>query len=297
MSEPSPDRAAGAQPRDTDPAAETAQPAIRMDGVSVVRGGVTILDGVHWNVPRGGSCAVLGPNGSGKTTLMRVVTGFMWPTRGTVDVLGERFGRTDIRKLRKRVAVVDPAERFAVDANLSALKAVLTGFFGSLNLYDRPSEAQTARAEHLLKTVGLVHRRDHRFGLLSTGERRRCLLARALVDIPEVLILDEPTAGLDLQGRERVLATIEQLRQLHPELTVIMVTHHVEELSPRTDQVMLLSEGRIAASGPPDRVITPERLSEVFGCKVFVQKRSGRWWLEVLPEAWLDLLRDEQPEP
>jgi iron complex transport system ATP-binding protein len=255
---------------------------------------VEILRDIDWTLPRGSACAVLGPNGSGKTTLMRVITGFMWPTTGTVEVLGRRLGATDVRELRRHVSVVDPSDRFGVDPDLRVVEAVLTGFFGSLGLYEQTTQEQVAEAERLIRSVGLAHRRDHRFGLLSTGEQRRCLLARALVRLPEVLILDEPTAGLDVSGREHVLATIEQLRRLHPSLTVLMVTHHVEEISPRTDRVMLLSGGRIAGLGRPEQVLSPELLSGVFGCKVFVQKRSGRWWLEVLPEAWLELLRERE---
>ncbi|MBI1371925.1 MAG: ATP-binding cassette domain-containing protein [Phycisphaera sp.] len=263
--------------------------AVRMAGVSVRRGDVHILEGVEWTVPRGSSVAVLGPNGSGKTTLMRTITGFMWPTTGTVDVLGRRLGRTDVRELRRYIGVVDPSERFGVDEDLTTLDAVLTGYFATLNLYDEATAEQRAHAEHLLDTVGLSHRRTQRIRVLSTGEKRRALLARALVRLPELLILDEPTAGLDVSGRERVLATIEQLRAMHPELTVFMITHHVEEISPSTDQVLLLRRGRVAAVGRPDHVITPETLSDVLGCKVYVQKRAGRFWLEVLPEAWLDL--------
>ena len=266
--------------------------AVQMTGVTVTRGQTRILRGVDWTLPVGSDCVVLGPNGSGKSTLMRLITGYMWPTTGTVDVLGHRLGRVDVRELRRHIAVVDPAERFGVDYDLPAIDAVLTGYFGSLSLYDQVAPQQREHAHHLLDTVGLGHRQHHRFGLLSTGEQRRTLLARALVHLPRLIILDEPTAGLDLSGRERVLATIAQLRRLHPELTVILVTHHVEEISPRTEQVILLRDGQIVAAGKPDAVITPERLSETFGCKVFVQKRSGRWWLEVLPEAWLDLLRE-----
>lgn len=264
-----------------------------MRNVSVRRGEITILDNVDWTLPIGASCAILGPNGSGKTTLMRVVTGFMWATTGSVDILGNRLGQTDVRQLRREVSVVDPAAMFGVDEELSARDAVLTGCFGTLGLYDTPTPDQIEHADHLLITVGLAHRRDQRLGVMSTGEKRRALLARALIHLPRMLILDEPTAGLDVAGRERVLATVETLRKLHPDLTVIMVTHHVEELSPRTDQVLLLSAGRIAAVGRPEHTITPERLTSVFGCRVFVQRRSGRWWLEVLPEAWLDFAADQ----
>ncbi len=267
--------------------------AVEMSQVSVTRGQVEILRGVDWSLPHGARCVVLGPNGSGKTTLMRVITGYMWPTAGTVRVLGETLGQTDMRLLRRRISVVDPSEQFGVDLELSALDAVLTGYFGTIGLYETVTDEQRRRAAHLLQSVGLAHRQNQKAGLLSTGERRRCLMARALVHLPDLLILDEPTAGLDINGRERVLATIDRLQKVHPGLTVIMVTHHVEEISPTTHQVVLIGDGRITACGRPEQVISPESLSKAFACKVFVQRRSGRWWLEVLPEAWLDLLREE----
>ncbi|MEM6505670.1 MAG: cobalamin/Fe3+-siderophore ABC transporter ATP-binding protein, partial [Planctomycetota bacterium] len=120
--------------------------------------------------------------------------------------------------------------------------------------------------------------------------QRRALIARALVHRPELLILDEPTAGLDLRGREQVLATIEQLLSQPDAPALLMITHHVEELSPRTSQVLLMKEGRFVAAGQPDQVINPETLSSVYGCKVYVKKSNGRFWVEVLPEAWLDLV-------
>ncbi len=265
--------------------------AIDVRDVTVVRQGTTILDGIHWSVPKGGCVAVLGANGSGKTTLMRVVTGYEWVTRGTVDVLGRRLGRTDVRELRTHMSIVNPAERFGVDGALTTLDAALTGYFGSLSLYDQPTNTQRDHAEHLLKTVGLGHRLTHRYHLLSTGEQRRCLLARAMVRIPEILILDEPTAGLDVYAREHLLATIDQLHRSEHPPTIIMVTHHVEEISPTTQQVVLLRGGRVMAMGKLAEVVTPELLSQAMGCKVFVQKRSGRYWLEVLPEAWVELLK------
>ncbi len=271
-------------------------PAIAIRNLHVRRGQTHILQDFNWTLPRGSLGVILGPNGSGKSTLLRVLRGQAWPTGGEIEVLGEKFGAYDWRQMRKRLAVVDPTERFTVDGRVHAIDAVLTGFFSTLWLYDEPTQAQRDRAEHLLEAVGLAHRRDHAFGVLSTGEQRRCLLARALVDVPEILALDEPTAGLDLSGRERLLATVQQLRADHPELTVVLITHHVEEIAPDTDQLLMLSEGRVAACGHPDQLITPERMSEVFGCKVFIQKRSGRWSLEVLPEAWLELLRDGKSE-
>lgn len=274
---------------------ESKSPAIQMRDVSVVRSGVTILADINWAVPRGHYVALLGPNGSGKTTLTRVMTGFMWPSSGEVSVLDRTLGHTDVRELRQHIAIVDPSERFGVDGSMTTDQVVLTGFFATLYLYETGTREQIERAQMLLDTVGLSHRREHRFATLSTGEQRRCLLARALVETPPVLILDEPTSGLDIYAREHLLATIEQLRQ-HPDPpTIVMVTHHVEEISPDADQVLLLKQGRIAAQGTPAHVISPESLTDVFGCRVYVQKRSGRYWLEVLPEAWVELLDGRPP--
>ena len=177
-----------------------------------------------------------------------------------------------------------------VDAALPTTLAVCTGYFASVGLYERPTEEQIEHARQLLKNVGLGHRLDHKLGKLSTGEQRRALIARALVHKPELLILDEPTAGLDLRAREEVLATIEKLLSNAVAPAILIITHHVEELSPRTSQVLLMKHGRFVAAGEPDQVINPETLSDVYGCKVFVKRSNGRFWLEVLPEAWLDLV-------
>ncbi len=275
-------------------------PAVEIVGVRVVRQGKAILDSVSVTIPAGSCTAILGPNGCGKTSLTRVITGHMFPAEGQVRVLGSVMGQTDVRQLRRRIAVVNPSVDAGgghdygavVDAELSALEATLTGYFGTVGLYDPPTAAQREHAAFLLQRVGLGGHEAQPFGLLSTGEKRRCLIARALVQTPELLILDEPTAGLDLRGREQVLATIEMLlaKPQSPPVTVLMITHHVEELSPRTSRVMLMRAGRITHAGRPADVITPESLTATFGCKVFVRRLHGRYWLEVLPETWLDLI-------
>lgn len=270
--------------------------AIQADNVEVTRHNTPILRGVSCAIPKGTCAAILGPNGSGKTTFTRTLTAQVFVTSGSVVVLGETIGKTDVRALRKRIGVVNPTAGYAgaatVDDELSAHEAVLTGFFGTIGLYEKITDEQHTIADQSLDRVGLSHRREYRFSVLSTGEQRRCLIARALVGNPELLILDEPTAGMDIAGREQVLATIEQLLSLPGAPTVLMITHHVEELSPRTEQVMLMRDGMITACGSPDDVITPENLTQLYGCKVYVHKRHGRFWLEVLPEAWLDLIRN-----
>ncbi|XAM01013.1 ATP-binding cassette domain-containing protein [Phycisphaeraceae bacterium D3-23] len=273
-------------------------PAIEARDLVLRRGTTTILDRVCCTIPRGQAAAILGPNGCGKTTFARLLVGQLFPTAGALTVLGQTLGQTDIRALRKRVGLVNPTTDAGsahvtgavVDASLSTTDAVCTGYFATVGLYDRPSKPQREHARHLLTSVGLAHRLDHTLGTLSTGEQRRALIARALVHTPELLILDEPTAGLDLRGREQVLATVDRLLASPAPPAVLMITHHVEELPKQTAQVFLMQQGQFVAQGPPEAVLTPEQLSAVFGCKVFVQQRHGRYWLEVLPEAWLDLV-------
>ena len=272
--------------------------AIDCENLTVRRGTTTILDGLSCQIKRGQSAAILGPNGCGKTTFTRCLTGTMFATQGRLTILDQTLGQTNVLALRKRIGLVNPTtdNNFAhvtgavVDAALPTTLAVCTGYFASVGLYDRPTEEQIEHARQLLRSVGLGHRLDHPLGKLSTGEQRRALVARALVHKPELLILDEPTAGLDLRAREQILATIEQLLSQPDAPAVLMITHHVEELSPSTAQVLLMKEGRFVAAGEPDQVINPETLSDVYGCKVYVKKSNGRFWLEVLPEAWLDLV-------
>jgi iron complex transport system ATP-binding protein len=272
--------------------------AIELRNVSVRRGDTLILRDVSWSVPAGACAAVLGPNGAGKSTLTRILACHLWPTTGEVRVAGGTFGKSSLPDLRKHIRLVQPAGPYDVDPQLTAHEAVLTGYFGSIGLYDAVTDEMRGRATELLGHVGLAHVASHTYATLSSGERVRSLIARALALRPRLLLLDEPTAGLDLLAREQVLATVQRLiepagrdARQHEPPTVLMITHHVEELPPVTSHVLLLSEGQVAASGTPEQVLRADVLSRVYRCPLEVRRQGGRFYVEVHPAAWEDLLK------
>lgn len=265
--------------------------AIDLKDITLVRGETTILRDVCWQVPQGACAAILGPNGSGKSTLTRILACHYWPTQGNVSILGGAFGETNLLEARKEIRLVQAAGPYDVEPSLTAREVVLTGFFSSIGLYDPVTPEMEAEADRLLKLVGLSHVTTHTYATMSSGERVRSLIARALAIKPKLLLLDEPTNGLDLLAREQVLATVELMFQNDPNPpTVVMITHHVEELPPATSQILLLDEGRVAASGPPSEVLRSDVLSRVYHCPLEVRHSNGRYRIEVHPDAWAALL-------
>ena len=239
--------------------------------------------------------AVLGPNGSGKSTLTRILALHLWPTEGEVSVLGNRMGDANLPEVRRHVRLVQPAGPYDVDPQLTAREVVLTGEFGTIGLYDAVTPKMEVESNRLLASVGLSHVADHVYATLSSGERVRSLIARALMRRPALLLLDEPTAGLDLLAREQVLGVVQRMFEPRPgeppPPATVLVTHHVEELPPATREVLLLSEGRVAARGTPDQVIRSDVLEAVYGCPLEVRRSNGRFYVEVHPRAWEGLLR------
>lgn len=265
--------------------------AIVARGVGVQRDHRWILKDVDWRVPTGSCVAVLGPNGSGKSSLARVVAGYLWPSEGTVAVLGETFGSVNLHELRESLRLVQPFGQIEPGSEMTALQVAQTGAFGTVELYSEPPAELRAEAERLLGVVGLRSVMRHPYRTLSNGERIRCLIARALVRKPRLLLLDEPTAALDLLAREQVLATIQSLYRgdVDPP-TVVLITHHLEELPPVVSEVTLLDEGKVAASGPPDAVLRADLLSAVYRCPLEVVQSEGRYYSRVSPGAWDGLL-------
>lgn len=261
---------------------------VKVDCAGVMRSHRWILQGASWELPAGSLSAVLGPNGSGKSTLARLMAGQIWPTRG--EVLLRTNGAYEPAAVAKRlVRTVQPSAPLDFDPSLTAAQIVLTGFFGTLGIYDRPTPTMRRRAAALLDTIGLGAVGDSPYGIMSTGEKVRTLIARAMAVRPRLLILDEPTSGVDLLARERVLATIRRLLRTSRGTAVLLITHHVEELPPETQQVLVLAGGVVIAQGTPADVLTGDVLSKAYGVAVEVHRHHGRYYTTVHPTAWRDL--------
>jgi iron complex transport system ATP-binding protein len=260
-------------------AAAPSSPVLALSGVTVRRDGVPILDDVDWRVCPGDRWVILGPNGSGKTTLLQVAGARLWPTAGTVEVLGERLGRVDVRTLRPRVALVSGSVTRQLRTDVTAREVVASGRHGALETWWNTYSAEDwEKADQLLARGGVAELGDRSFGVISEGERQQVLLARALMSKPEVILLDEPFAGLDLGARERLLTHLAGLAADAASPPLVLVTHHCEEIPPGFTHAGLVSGGQLLATGPLEEVITSEKVTACFGVPVTVGTDDGRWW-------------------
>jgi iron complex transport system ATP-binding protein len=251
---------------------------LRLAGVSVRRSGRTILGPIDWAVGDAERWVVVGPNGSGKTTLVHVASTYLWPTTGSVEVLGETIGRVDARELRRKVGYAGAGLESAIDPGLTALDIVVTARHAALApWWHTYTDADRDRAVGLLEEIGAGGLRDHAFGTLSTGEKRRVQIARALMPDPDLLILDEPGASLDLGARETLVRDLGRLAARSSPRGLVLVTHHVEEIPPGFGHALVLGDGRAVASGPIRASLTSASLTEAFGLPIEVERRNGRF--------------------
>jgi iron complex transport system ATP-binding protein len=251
---------------------------LSMKGVTVVRDGATLLADIDWVVEEGERWALLGPNGAGKTTLLAVASASLFPSSGSVVLLGERFGEVNLGELRTRVGLSSSSLNDRVPPQERAVDVVVTAAHGVLGRWrEGYDDADVQRAADLLARVGLRAFADRRFGSLSEGERKRVLLARALMTDPELLLLDEPAAGLDLGAREALLRLLTRLSTSPGAPPSVLVTHHVEEIPVGTTHAMLMSRGRVVATGPVADVLTGPLLTAAFGIPLQVAGSDGRW--------------------
>lgn len=251
---------------------------VGMHGVSVLRSGTALLDAVEWHVNRGERWVVVGPNGSGKTTLISVAATYLWPSRGSVSVLGQAVGRVDVRELRKRIGLVSASLQDRIPSQLSAQDVVVAGATGAIApWWDRHVRATQEKAAELLEVVGCGGLKDRRFELLSSGEKQRVQIARALILDPALLLLDEPAAGLDLGAREQLAVLLAGLNARVGLAATVVVTHHVEEIALGTTHALVLRSGHVVAAGPVAETVTGAVLSDAFGLPLRVHRVGDRF--------------------
>lgn len=256
-------------------------PVLEVAGLRIYRGTAHLLDEVSWRVEPGQHWVILGANGSGKTSLLSAITGYLTPTAGEIALLGEHYGQSDWRELRKQVGLVSSSVRQMMADDEPALETVLSGKYAIVNFWGRARAADRVEAHRVLKRIEATHLAERRWGVLSQGERQRILIGRALMAQPRVLILDEPCAGLDPVAREHFLSFLERLGRRRSGPTLVLVTHHVEEIMPVFTHILTLKSGRVLSAGPKKDVLTGELLSETFGAVLKLKQTQARYALSI----------------
>jgi iron complex transport system ATP-binding protein len=256
-------------------------PILDVREVTIWRGNTTILDALSWTVHPGEHWVILGANGSGKTSLLSALTGYFTPSEGTIHLLGHEFGTCDWRELRQRIGLVSSSVRQLMHDEDTALEIVAGGIRAEIGFWGDIPKSTLAAARRALKEAEAGYVAARPWAVLSQGERQRVLIARALMAKPRLLILDEPCAGLDPVAREHFLAFIERLARGTNAPAIVLVTHHVEEITPAFTHALLLRQGRATAVGELSSVLTSQNLSETFGASIHVSHRKGRWAIDL----------------
>lgn len=255
---------------------------LQLSKLTITRDRVLILQDLSWRVERGEHWVILGANGSGKTSLLSALTGYLMPTRGEIDLLGQRYGESDWRKLRTQLGLVSSSVRQLMGDTEPALETVVSGKYAMIDFWGRPKPADRIKASNLLAQIECTHLAKRPWAVLSQGERQRVLIGRALMADPKLLILDEPCAGLDPVAREHFLQFIDRLGRQPQAPTLILVTHHVAEITPIFTHGLLLRGGKSMAAGPLKKVLNSENLSITFGAGVRLRRNGGRFLLNIL---------------
>jgi iron complex transport system ATP-binding protein len=252
---------------------------LELQDVSVVREGRALVDQVSWSVKEGERWVILGPNGAGKTTLLNVASSYLFPSNGSATILGETLGKVDVFELRPRIGMAGIAMADKLPKRQTVLQTVLTAAYGmTAGWHEDYEDIDEQRARAFLDRLGMTEYVDRKFGTLSEGERKRTLIARALMTDPELLLLDEPAAGLDLGGREDLVDRLSALA-LDPDApTLVLVTHHVEEIPPGFTHALLLKDGRAVVAGLLDDVLTSENLSKTFDQDLVLERSGNRFF-------------------
>jgi iron complex transport system ATP-binding protein len=255
---------------------------LSVSDLRVRRGKTHILDGISWQVRTGEHWAILGANGSGKTSLLSALTAYLTPTGGVIKLLGKTYGRANWQELRKRIGLVSSAVRQLMPEGEPALESIVSGKYAMIDYWGKITSGDRRRASHILQQIECEYLRDRPWLYLSQGERQRVLIGRALMARPRVLILDEPCAGLDPAAREHFLQFLERLGRSRNAPTLILVTHHVEEVMPVFSHVLIVKQGRVQQAGAKTEVLTSKSLSHAFGTSIRLRRVNGRYTMSVV---------------
>jgi len=251
---------------------------VELAEVSVVRGGASLVDAIDWVVDEADRWVVIGPNGAGKTTLLQVLAAQLHPTTGVAGVLGEVLGTVDVFELRPRIGLTSAALADRLPRSERVSDVVVSASYAVLGRWrEQYDEIDHQRAKELLTELGIGHLSDRTFGTLSEGERKRVQIARALMTDPELMLLDEPAAGLDLTGREQLVRSLSSIATAEGAPAMVLVTHHVEEIPPGFTHALLLKKGRVISAGPIEQALTAHTLSDAFDLPLSLDHRDGRW--------------------
>ncbi len=261
--------------------ARSLSPLLQVSGLTVKRDRTTLLNEVSWRVAHGEHWVILGPNGCGKTSLLKALTGYLTPSAGEIEVLGERYGHSDWRDLRLHVGLVTSALQASVPLDEPALETVISGKYAQLDLWMKITPTDRRAGLKFLRFTGAGALAERLWGQLSQGERQRVLIARALMARPKLLILDEPCAGLDPVARAQFLRFVETLSRTPRGPALVLVTHHVEEIVPGFTHALILATGAVVAAGPADAILTSSTLSQAFGSAVRLTRTRGGFQLSV----------------
>ncbi len=256
---------------------------VELAGVTIVRGNSRLLDGIDWTVDEADRWVVIGPNGAGKTTMLQVIAAQLHPTEGVAGLLGEVLGAVDVFELRPRIGLTSAALADRLPRSERVADVVVSASYAVLGRWrEEYDEMDHQRAKELLTELGIGHLSDRTFGTLSEGERKRVQIARALMTDPELMLLDEPAAGLDLTGREQLVRSLSSIATAEGSPAMVLVTHHVEEIPPGFTHAMLLKQGRVVSAGPIEQALTAETLSETFDLALSLSHEDGRYTARAL---------------
>jgi iron complex transport system ATP-binding protein len=258
------------------------QTIVNLKNIRFERSGHVILDNISWTIEEGQLWALLGANGSGKTTLLKVITGYEWPTEGSVEVLSKRYGECNLRELRKHIGWVSSSIENRLPEEDSAVEIVASGLDASMGIFRDVTESELKFAKDSLAMVNGQNFADRKFGILSQGEQQRVLIARALINRPSLLILDEPCVGLDPAAKERFLSDLSGLANRQDAPTMIVVTHHIEEIDTWINWVMVLKNGKALSSGRKTEVLTSVTLSNAFDMNMRIKRDGQRYYISIV---------------